>query len=174
MTDEPRPLWFRWEGDGFVPLTKLWQKRADEQYVVGQQYRLAPYEERSINSHNHYFVCISEAWKNLPEHLAERFQSAEHLRKYALIKTGYRNERSIVAASKSEAQKVAAFVRPMDDYALVVVSERVVTIYTARSQSIRAMNKEVFGESKNAVLDMISEMVGVSAGELRDNAGRAA
>ena len=135
---------------------------------------MAPYEERSQASHSHFFACIAEAWRNLPEHLTERFASPDHLRRYALIKSGYRDERSIVASSKAEAQRIAAFTRPMDGYALVTVSDRVVIVYTAKSQNMRSMNKKEFQQSKDDVLDKISAMVGVSADELQQNAGRAA
>ena len=127
-----------------------------------------------MRSHRYYFASVNEAHANLPEHLAERFATPDHLRKYALIKAGYRDERSIVATSKAEAQRVAAFVRPIDDYALVVVFEAVVTIYTAKSQSVRAMGKAEFRKSIDAVLDIVSAMVGTSPDELRENAGRAA
>lgn len=146
----------------------------DKQFVVGETYRLAVTEERSRASHSHYFASIEEAWRNLPEDEAERFPTSEHLRKWALCKTGYADERSIVCASKAEAQRVAAFIKPMDDFAIVVVSEATVKVYTAKSQSLKAMGKKVFQDSKTAVLDLLSSMVGISAKELDANAGRAA
>lgn len=170
MTDIP-PIAFAWDGESMVPQNG---RLADRHYVVGLSYRLAPYEDRSQRSHNHYFAAVKEAWENLPEDKAERFPTSEHLRKWALIRAGYRDERSIVAASKAEAQRMAAFVKPMDEYAVVVVSEAVVTVYTAKSQSLRAMGKKDFQASKDAVLDVLAAMVGVGAPALRQNAGRAA
>lgn len=167
----PIPLWFLWDNDVMTP-QRL--RLADKYYVVGQHYRLVPEEERSMRSHRYYFASINEAWKNLPEDLAERFPTADHLRKFALIKAGYRDERSIVAASKAEAQRIAAFIRPMDDFAVVVVSEAVVTVLTAKSQSMRAMGKKTFGESKEAVLDIVAAMIGTSRAALEQNAEQAA
>ena len=110
----------------------------------------------------------------LIQHLAERWPTPEHLRKWLLIKAGYHDERSIVAASKAEAHRIATFVKPLDDYAIITVTEAVVTIYTAKSQSMRAMGKQEFGESKRKVLEMLSGMIGVSQEDLNANAGRAA
>jgi hypothetical protein len=74
----------------------------------------------------------------------EEFPTAEVLRKKMLIRAGYADERSIVCASKAEAQRVAAFVKPMDEYAVVTVREAVVRVYTAQSQSIKAMGAKPF------------------------------
>jgi hypothetical protein len=154
------PLRFQWDGDAMIPLNP---RAADRQYVVGEVYNLEHREERSSASHAHYFAMLNECWQNLPDDLAERFPTSEHLRKYALIRTGYRDERSHVCSSKAEALRFAAFVRPMDDYAIVVPSESVVTVYTAKSQSVRAMGKKEFGESKTKVLDFCANLIGVPA-----------
>ena len=167
------PLKYRWTGQVMQPLVPSMAKR---QFTAGETYRLEVWEERSIASHRQYFASIKEAWDNLPEHLAERFPTSEHLRKYALIRSGYRDERTIVATSKAEAGRIAAFVRPSADerYELVVVREATVTIYTPKSQSTRAMGRKEFQESKTKVLDLLAEMIGVDRTELDQNAGRAA
>jgi len=165
------PLAFEWEGDVMRPLRP---KAADAQYVVGEKYMLDVREDRSLPSHRHYFACIREAWANLPEHLAERHASAEHLRKWALIQAGYRDERTIVCASQAEAQRVAAFIRPIDEYAVVVTRGNVVIHYTAKSQSMRAMDKKTFRASKDAVLDIIAGLIKTDTATLRKNAERAA
>ena len=92
------------------------------------------------------------------------------------IKCGYADERSIVCSSKAEAQRVAAFIRPMDSFALVTVHElsALVRVYTAQSQSMKAMGKRQFQESKTAVLDYVAGLIGTSAEALAKNAGRAA
>ena len=134
---------------------------AAERFGVGEVVALAPAELRSSPSHRHYFACVREAWVNLPEGLAERFASDEHLRKYALIKAGNRDERSIVCTSRAEARRIAAFVRPIDDYSIITVSETVVSQFTAKSQSVEAMGKSQFQASKDAVLGILAEMIGV-------------
>jgi len=165
------PLAFAWDGESMIPLQP---RLADRYYVVGETYRLEPREDRSQASHNHYHASIDEAWKNLPEHMAERFATADHLRKWALIRAGYRDERSVVCAFHAEAQRVAAFIKPLDDFAVVTAINAVVTVYTAKSQSMRAMGKAEFQKSKDRVLDVVSAMIGVGAEDLKKNVGKAA
>lgn len=166
-----RPLGFRWDGDAMLPLNPA---MADRQYVVGEVYRLAPLEERSHQSHAHYFACVTEAWRNLPEDMADRFPTPDHLRKYALIRAGYRNERSILVGSNQEAERMAAFMQPMDEYAIVTATGSMVTVWTAKSQSVRAMGKAEFQASKGAVLEILSTMLGTDAGQLQRSTGQAA
>jgi len=146
----------------------------EEAFTIGEVYRLELASQRSQATHNHYFAAIADAWDNLPEGLAEQLPTAEHLRKYALIKAGYHDERSIVTSSKAQAQRLAAFVKPMDEYAVVVVSRCVVTVYTAKSQSMRAMGARAFNASKQKVLDVIAGLIGTSSDELQQAAGKAA
>ena len=156
-----------------VPLSAF-RLRADDVFVIGQVYKLEEIEERSTKSHKHYFACVREAWQNLPEEAADRFPSPEHLRKWALIMAGYADERSIVCASKAEALRLAAFIRPMDDFAVVVARENVVKAFTPQSQNTRAMDQKTFQESKDAVLDRIAQLIGTDAATLKRNAGMVA
>jgi hypothetical protein len=121
-------------------------------------------------SHRHYFSCIAEVWQNLPPAAAERFASPEHLRKWALVKAGFRDERSFVCASKAEALRLAAFLRPVDEFAVVSVNGAAVVMLTAKSQNLRSMDRKTFGASKNAVLEVLADLIGVSPAQL----GRAA
>lgn len=160
---------FRWNGDMMVPLPGF-AKRCDAEYVYGEVYNLEAIEQRSAKSHAHFFASVNEAWQNLPENLVEQFPTSEHLRKWCLIRAGYHQHRDIVASSKAEAQRLAAFVKPMDTYAVVTVRDSVVTVYTAESQSMKAMGKQRFQESKDAVLSLLAAMIGTDPVEL----GRAA
>jgi hypothetical protein len=167
------PILFRWDGEHFTPANAHWILQADRAFVAGQVYPLESPDDRSDASHRHYFASVNEAWMNLPEGLAKRFPSAEHLRKWALIRAGYYDERSIVCASEAEAQRLGAFIKPLDDYAVVIARDSVVIVYTAKSQRARAMDKQEFHRSKDAVLDIIAGLIGTSAGTLA-NAGEAA
>jgi len=162
------PFVYTWTGDSFEPL-KRFQKACDEAFVIGERYTLEEVKERSQKTHSHYFASLNEAWLNLREDAAERFPSSEHLRKWALIRTGFHDQRSIVAASKAEAQRIAAFLKPMDEFAVVVVSECTVTVYTARSQSRKAMGADVFQKSKQAVLELVATMIGTDTRTLIEN-----
>lgn len=172
MSEIP-PIAFRWEGDSFSPYGRF-AKVADQHYVIGEVYALVPHEDRRMASHRAYFAACSEAWKNLPEEMGDRFPTADHLRKYCLIKAGFRDERTLVASSKAEARRLAAFIKPVDEFAVVTVSESVVTVYTAKSQSMRAMGKDDFMRSKNSVLEILENLLGVEPGQLSYNAGKAA
>lgn len=150
-----------WTGQHFEPVSGH-ARRAAELFGPGEVVTLQPVEDRSAASHRHYFASINEAWQNLPEHLAAQYPSPEHLRKRALIQAGYADSQAFVAASRAEAVRLAAFLAPVDPFSLVTLEGAVVTRWTAQSQSQRAMGKKVFQESKDAVLGVLADMIGVS------------
>lgn len=168
------PIEAVWTGEVFQPLDPYWVRRADKEFARGEVLRLIHQAERSHNSHAHYFASVTEAWKNLPPLMAERFASPDHLRRWALIKAGYSNSHSLPCASPAEARRLAAFIRPLDEFSVVTVTGSVVSVFTAKSQSYQTMDKKEFAESKEKVLDIISAEIGVAKRELTDNAGRAA
>ncbi|NEU15067.1 hypothetical protein G3T14_23820 [Methylobacterium sp. BTF04] len=174
MTEAIPPLPWHWNGEALVPENRHWARRADALFVVGQVYLLVEHQDRSSNSHRHFFAEVKEAWKNLPEHLSEAYPTPDALRKFALIKAGFCDAHPFVCASRAEALRFAAYLKPVDTYAVVTVKEAVVTRYTAQSQSLKAMGKDDFQRSKSAVLEIVAEMVGVSSAELAENARRAA
>ena len=171
-----QPLMFRWTGEELVPVNRRWQSLADRHLVVGEEYYLAEHNDRSLNSHRHYFASVAEAWRNLPEHFSGLpfTESAEHLHAYALIRTGYCDAHTIVCSSKAEASRMAAFIRPIDGFSIVDVKEATVTRYVAKSQSMKAMDKQEFQQSKVAVLDFLDDLIGVERGTTHRNAGSAA
>lgn len=166
----PTPLPFVWDGEVFQPISRYFARRCDEQYAVGQRYVLEAIEERSAKSHKHFFAEVREIWMSLPEHLAEKHPSPEHLRKYALVMTGFRNVLTHVEPSHAAAQRLAAFIRPLDEFAVVRAEGATVTVMTAQSQSMRAMGKDQFQASKTAVLEYLSDLIGVAPAELQDRA----
>lgn len=161
MSETIPPLVFRWEGDALSPMHP---KQCDKHLVIGQQYVLVEYKHRTAATHNHYFAAIANAWQSLPDHMLTEYPHPEALRKKLLIRCGYADERSIVCASKAEALRVAAFIKPMDEYAIVTVREAVVRVYVAQSQSLRAMGKADFHTSKQRVLDALDDLLGVERG----------
>ena len=163
-----------WTGEAFLPAGNMWGRRADKLLVVGECYLIEAREPRSAESHRHYFACINEAWSNLPDSLAEQFPTADHLRKFALVKAGYRDERTFVCGSKAEAVRLAAFIKPIDDFAVVVVVEATVSVYTAKSQKMRAMGRAEFQASKDKVLDVIAAMIGTTVEAISASAGQTA
>jgi hypothetical protein len=161
------PIEAAWDGEVFRPVSPYWVRRADKDFSKGEVLRLVNQQARSTNSHNHYFAAVASAWENLPPLVAERFNSPDALRKYALIKGGYCTSDSITCPSHADALRVAAFVRPTDEFALVTVTKNVVTRYIAKSQSYREMDKKTFAESKDRVLEIIAELIGVTSAELK-------
>jgi len=168
------PIIFEWQGDAMTPATPFMARLCDKHFVIGEKYRLIEDYARSHKSHAHYFAAINDAWKTLPETMAEEYPTSEHLRKKALIRKGYCDERTFVCSSKAEAQRLAPFVAPMDHYAIVTVKESTVRVYTAQSQSTRAMGAKAFQESKQAVLDFIDALLGVPNGTMKREAGQSA
>lgn len=167
------PIPSMWDGESFIPLPRF-TKLADRHYVVGEVYPLAVQEARSAASHSHFFASLTEAWRNLPEDQAERFPSAEHLRKWALVRAGYSNSTTAVLESAAEARRFISLAKSLDEFCVVTVRDKVATVYTAKSQSMRAMGAKEFQASKSAVLDIAWQLCGVAPGEHRANAVKAA
>lgn len=160
-----QPIAARYNGTGFDLLPRF-QRIADERFVIGQIYTLEEREERSSASHRHFFACVREAWANLPEEYDGRWATDTHLRKWALIQVGYRDEETIVCGSKAEALRLSAMVKRLDDFSVVVVRDAVVTVLRAKSMSQKAMDKATFQKAKDAVLSMLSTMIGTTPAQL--------
>lgn len=167
------PILYRCKDGAMWPF-KRFHNEFHEQFEDGRNYRLAPVEERSMRSHSHFFASLHEAWQNLPEIYAQEFPTDEHLRKYALIHCGWADKESYALDSKDDALKFAAFARRKDDYAVVTVYGSVVTIYTAKSQSKRAMGTKDFQASKEAVLDYAWSLCGIASEQGNAEAGASA
>lgn len=162
---------FRWQNGVMAPMHPA---KAAETYEAGLVYDLEPRASRSRSSHNHYFACVEEAWKNLPEGLSVDFPSPDHLRRWALVKAGFCMMSNLSLDSHRQAQDVAAVARKLDPYAVISINRGVVRIYTAESQSLKAMGAKRFRESKDQVLHIISELIGTDVTELSNQAKRSA
>lgn len=174
MSDGAAPIAMTWDGEFLRPAGPAWARRADKAFVIGQTHYIVQEEPRSGVSHRHYHATITEAWRNLPEHLAEEYPTPDHLRKAALIEAGFCNISTMQCAGEAGAQRVADFIRPLADYAVVTADKNVVTVRTAKSQSYRAMGKADFQRSKEAVLEIVAAMIAVAKDELAANATKAA
>lgn len=168
------PILFRWTGESFVPASQVWQRRADRAFVIGEVYPLVEHHERSRSSHNHYFASLSDAFTNLPEPASLEYATVEHFRKAGLIATGWHDEQRFAMADRAEAHRLAATLCDLDDYAVVAVAGSVVVKRTAKSQSMRAMGKKDFQQSKDDVLGWAWALCGLTPEEAAPHAGRAA
>lgn len=164
MSAPPIPMY--WDGAAFRPVSGFWAGVAKKHFAEGEVHSFEVREERSLASHNHYHAALQSAWSNLPDELLAEYPSVEHLRKKALIRCGFANETAIACASKAEALRAATAIQGLDDYAVVVVREAVVRVYVAKSQSMKAMDKKAFAESKEKVMAFVASLIGTTAREL--------
>ena len=165
-TTAPRPIDVTRKDGALVPRQRWLFDRLFEE---GKDYTIEIHEPRSTRSHNHYFAAVHEAWKNLPEDLADQHPDSEHLRKWALIKTGWSIKHNVVCESNDKALEVAAVAGRLNESAVIVVQGKVVTIATARTQKTtgpQAMNREEFQKSKQDVLDYVASLIGVDSSTL--------
>ena len=158
---------FTWNGEAMIPMRP---KAADKAYVIGRRYWLEEVSERSWASHQQQFAWIAEAHNNLPDTVAELFPTSEHLRKAALIATGWRRETVVDCGSRAAAARVAAYARGEDEFAKVTVRGSTVIVQKARSQRMHGldrMDKGEFEKSKADILGWISNLIGVEPEQLR-------
>jgi len=158
---------FVWNGEAMIPARLL---AAVKEFVPGRRYWLEEVSDRSWISHRHEFAFVANAWDNLPDALVEKFPSAEHLRKAALIATGWYREMIIEAGNAAAALRVAAYAKGRDEFAHVVTRGPTVVVRWARSQRMHGldkMDKAEFQQSKDDILGWISNLIGVSPEQLR-------
>jgi hypothetical protein len=171
LSDDAPPILATYTGDGFSISQGYWQKQADKYYVIGERYRVLHENERSAKSHRFYFASIRDAHSNMPDALLELHPSPEALRKHALIRTGWCDQITFVCASAAEARRAVAFWAPMHPESIVVSQRNVLVMYTAKSQSVKAMGAKDFQQSKSDVLTWIAQQIGTTKAALEANAG---
>lgn len=131
---------------------------------------------RSPQTHRHQFAWLREAWLTLPDHLHDMpwAGSPETMRKHALIATGYHSATVLDMADRKAAiaAKVALLRahQAAHGYAIASVRDSVLTIWTPESQSMKAMGRERFQASKEAVLTWVAAQLEVTPDDLRRTA----
>jgi hypothetical protein len=162
VSESPFPIRFQWDGEAMVPATRYWAKCADKRYVVGETYTMDEIYARSKASHDHFFAVVDKAWETLNDRQAAQYPNAEKLRRVALIRTGFRDEKQYVCESEDEAMRLAVALKDtITPYQIIDISGPVVTLFTAKSQDHRHMDKQEFQASKEAVLRWIGDLIGV-------------
>ncbi len=127
---------------------------------------------RSPASHRHQFAWINDAWLTLPEaHRGQPWaETAETMRKHALIAKGYHQTYTLDCGANATAQRIKAALVAAEarghGYAIGQVRGPVVTVWTPESQSMRAMGAERFQQSKSDIMDWIADKLGVPVAEL--------
>lgn len=175
MSERP-PIECTWDSAAsvFRPTSPYQGRVASKHYGAGEVVRLMELPERSNASHNHLFAAIENTFQSLPPLLAERWPTVTHFRKYVTIKAGHCFSDSITCPSHADALRVAAWARKLDEFALVDVTGKVVTRFSAKSLSYRAIgDKKEFQRIKDKILEVLADQIGVTSGEL-SRAGEAA
>ncbi len=158
MSRETVNIIFTWNGEAMEPLPR-YHNLANGEFVVGERYRCDVQEDHSWVSHRHQFAWLHEAWLSLPEHVAARFLNEEHLRKHALIAGGFCDSTSVACSSRAEAERWFKFLTKDDPYCIVKIEGSTIMKFTAQSQAMRAMGKERFQASKQAVVDYVDGLL---------------
>ena len=141
-------------------------------YEIGEHVIVSIERGRSMASHRHQFAWMNDAWLTLPEeHRSQPWaETAETMRKHALIATGFHQTYTLDCGGSATAQRVKMALVSAEakshGYAIGQVRGPVVTIWTPKSQSIRAMGSEEFNRSKQAVLDWVADKLGVKPEEM--------
>ena len=163
---------FAWRDGMMVPHERFAQL-CERQFVEGQDYALTVIEEVSGKSRAHLFAVIRDTWMSLPEN-DKRFPSSEHLRKWALVQVGHSTETDFVLDTVRDAKATALALRKADEYAIIILSGKVVKLCTAKSLSGPDAKHEKFQEVKTKVMDLLASLTGVDAATLSSNAGTSA
>jgi hypothetical protein len=172
-----RQLVFQWNGTAMVP-TERFTTLAKNQFVEGAFYVLQPHDEVSHRERGFYHASVKAAWDNLDADAVARYPTADDLRKWALIKSGWRVENFTVCGTAKDALKLSAFVKDhLQRQSVVAVSGNVVSTYVARTQKVGNpelgyMTTEEWKQSNQDVLDILSQDIGVTR-KVLEKEGRA-
>lgn len=153
------PAAYAWGGGALTPLPRF-AGQCERQFAHGQTYCLAEVQGHSPAASRWYLAAVRETWARLPENLADRFPSPEHLRTQALIQAGYYNEQTVDAGTNTTAQRVAAALRSREPFSAVSVHGPYVVIRDPKRQSYPAMPKDALERSIDAVLDITMGLSG--------------
>jgi hypothetical protein len=137
---------------------------AARQHVIGEHDHLVQRDERLAATHNNEFAWLAQAWRNLPETLAGLYPTPESLRKRALIEAG---EEIMDCAGRSAALRVAAFDPPARRFRRCRHPRQVVVMRITKSQSHRPMDRSEFAQCKDAIVDVMAQLLGARPGALQ-------
>ena len=147
---------------------------AKSQFAAGGEHVLEETAERSRASHGFFFATLNDLFNSIPEKMAPRWPKLDHFRRWCLIETGWFDEKEFEVISEKHAKALGAFIRTNDSFSRISIHGKKVIVRTAKSQSMKAMGKDDFNKSKNDVLDLACQLVGVTRTEAVKHGGRAA
>lgn len=175
MATKMQPVTFRWDpavgSAGAMLVHGRFKRLAVGQFGAGGgDFILEVHEVGSSKSRAHFFATINEVWHSLPEKVATRFPSSEHLRKWAMIQCGYADETTLACPSKRMAAMAAGFIRQGDAYSVIRIADDDV-VHRWSATSVRRMKKDQFQKMKDDVLSLVTSMVGTTP-KKAERAGR--
>ena len=163
----------KWDGKSATP-TPYYKPQAEKYLEFGRVYRFEVVEIRSVQSHNHYFACVSTAFANIPESHGGRWLTPTELRKWALCQTAFRDTQEFHCPTHAEAIRMATHFSQMREFSVCEIRDNLVLRYTPHSQSKKKMDDKAFQQSKTAVLEVLSGLIGVPVEDLKHEGGQAA
>ncbi len=165
---EGRIIAGQWNGREFVPTDPDGRDWCRHNLRIWEKVSLTVAQARSEKTHRHHFAWLHDAWMSLPEEYQGQWwaASSEHLRKYALIKTGFFDCQMIAVDSAEEAMRWAMILRGFDSYCVLIPKNTVLMCLTAKSQKMSVMGKDQFQRSKTAVLNFVADLLGIYPEEL--------
>lgn len=158
----------RWTGSAYEPATAFWQRVISEQTPIGavEWQEFSPDDEVSDAERAAFFAQVGEAWKNLPDDLAARYPSPDHIRKRALVTTGHCDITDHVCESEHEIGMIQRFAA-RNEYAVLVRKDMVIRELVPKSMKKGGMTKKEFREAAEDVRRVLSELLGVDIETLR-------
>lgn len=110
------------------------------------------------------FAVLNKAWPSLPENMRDAYPTMDALRKRALIQAGFYDEVAIEVGDAATAGRLVTSLKRQNDFSHVRIQDGHVFQRTAKS--IKDMEKEEFERAKQAVFEIVAEMLGVTVEEL--------
>ena len=133
---------------------------------------------RSLPDHRRFFGLVQKAYEHWPHAQDYQPPSAEHLRAYLLVAAGYHDTEfiampeeclgspAIMALFRSAVEATHAAMSRRRGYSLTRVSAGGIEILTPRSINFETLSQKEFGPIREAVEEIITGVVGVSADQL--------
>ncbi|MEL6411689.1 MAG: hypothetical protein AAFQ38_14930 [Pseudomonadota bacterium] len=160
------------DGQALIPDGNFSVAQVNDRFGAGQVVVVDLDPQRSGKSHKHQFVFVKTAWENLPDYLVDApfAVSVETLRKHALIATGFCHTEMVPVGTKQRAERVAVAMSSLASrahgYCITDVRGSVAYCHTAQSQSVKSMGRDEFQKSKQAILEWLADLIGVTPADL--------
>lgn len=158
------PFAFKWDPDRGV-MIPLRVAAAARTFREGVYWLVeAKLQEASDASRRQMFAVLNRAWQSLPEDLKETYPTMDALRKRALIQANFYDETIIEVGDAATAGRMVTSLRRQNDMSHVRIEGGHVFQRTAKS--IKDMDKETFEAAKQAIFEIVAELIGVTVDEL--------